>query len=244
MSFRPTQGEMPACRSISTKRRTSPEGAKYRHGRNACLQEHFDDAAHEPHRGEVSKARNPPAHYPLRGDPSTSLRSVFGMTYEADGRFPPASPAIEKSKRRDCRARAALTITTLPPRFARHPPLHREGKKYKISLATSRKNVLHFCGTFARVGQNIEVASLSHVIPNDKSARQKTRALARERSPRLLSPSREIHRFADFAPMGLVRRFVGMLLQAGIPPRVGRNNIKKELTSPFGTLPNRAPAKT
>ena len=110
-------------------------------------------------------------------------------------------------------------ITTLPPRYARHPPLHREGKKYKISLATSRKNVLHFCGTFARVGQNIKVASLSHVIPNDKSARQKTRALARERSPRLLSPSREIPRFA-------------------------RNDIKKELTSPFGTLPNRAPAKT
>ena len=27
--------------------------------RNACLQEHFDEAAHEPHRGEVSEARNP-----------------------------------------------------------------------------------------------------------------------------------------------------------------------------------------
>ena len=39
--------------SIPTKRRTSPKGAKYRHGRNACLQEHSDDAAHEPHRGEV-----------------------------------------------------------------------------------------------------------------------------------------------------------------------------------------------
>ena len=118
--------------------------------RNACLQERAVKSAHEPHRGEVSEARNPPAHYPLRGDPSTSLRSVFGMTYEADGRFPPVSPAIEKSRRRDCRARAALTITTLPPRFARHPPLHREGKKYKIPLATSRKNAQHFYGTFAR----------------------------------------------------------------------------------------------
>ena len=37
-----------------------------------------------------------------------------------------------------------------------------------------------------------------------------------------------------FAPMGPVRRFVGMLLQAGIPPRVGRNDIKKELTAPLG----------
>ena len=46
-------GEMPACRSIPTKRRTSPIGAKSRHGRNACLQEHSDEAAHEPHRGEV-----------------------------------------------------------------------------------------------------------------------------------------------------------------------------------------------
>ena len=29
-------------------------------------------------------------------------------------------------------------------------------------------------------------------------------------------------RFRYFAPLGLVRRFVRMLLQAGIPPRVGR----------------------
>ena len=32
-----------------------PPGAR----RNACLQEHFDEAAHEPQRGEVSEARNP-----------------------------------------------------------------------------------------------------------------------------------------------------------------------------------------
>ncbi len=44
---------MPACRSISTRRRTSSKGAKYRHRRNACLQEHFDEAAHELQRGEV-----------------------------------------------------------------------------------------------------------------------------------------------------------------------------------------------
>ena len=61
-SFRPARGEMPACRSISTKRRTSPKGVKYRQGRNTCLQEHFDETAHEPHRGEVSGARNPPAY--------------------------------------------------------------------------------------------------------------------------------------------------------------------------------------
>lgn len=78
-------------RERAVKSAHEPIGVKYRHERKARLQEHFD-AAHEPHRGEVSKARNPPAHYPLRGDPSTSLRSVFGMTYEADGRFPPPSP--------------------------------------------------------------------------------------------------------------------------------------------------------
>ena len=50
--------------------------------RNACLQEHFDETAHEPHRGEVSGARNPPESDKRRGDPSTSLRSVFGMTYK------------------------------------------------------------------------------------------------------------------------------------------------------------------
>ena len=33
-----------------------------------------------------------------------------------------------------------------------------------------------------------------------------------------------IPRFADFAPLGLVRRFVEMLLQAGISPCVGRND--------------------
>ena len=67
-SFRPTRREMPACRSISTKRRTSPNGAKLGASprssvipsdarRNACLQERFNDAAHEPQRGEVSEQR-------------------------------------------------------------------------------------------------------------------------------------------------------------------------------------------
>ena len=50
--------------------------------RNACLQEHSDEAAHEPHRGEVSEVRNPLTLYHLQGDPSTPLRSVFGMTYK------------------------------------------------------------------------------------------------------------------------------------------------------------------
>ena len=104
-------------------------------------------------------------------------------------------------------------------------------------------------------GARVKSASLSYVIPNGKSARQKTRALAREGSPRLLSLSGgflapltsplwgscavsskcsckqafllasggmtgEGARPRYFAPLGLVRRFVGMLLQAGIPPRV------------------------
>ena len=40
-----------------------------------------------------------------------------------------------------------------------------------------------------RKGARVKSASLSYVIPNGKSARQKTRALAREGSPRLLSLS-------------------------------------------------------
>ena len=60
--------------------------------RNACLQEHSDEAAHEPQRGEVGACHPPPvipsdvrnslALYHLQGDPSTPLRSVFGMTYK------------------------------------------------------------------------------------------------------------------------------------------------------------------
>ena len=58
--------------------------------RNACLQEHSDEAAHEPQRGEVSEQgvslrRGIPwqgTGCNKRGDPSTSLRSVFGMTYK------------------------------------------------------------------------------------------------------------------------------------------------------------------
>ena len=38
----------------------------------------------------------------------------------------------------------------------------------------------------------------------------------------------------NFAPLGLVRRIVEMLLQAGISPRVGQNDMKKELTAPLG----------
>ena len=41
-----------------------------------------------------------------------------------------------------------------------------------------------------------------------------------------------IPRFADFAPMGLVRRFVEMLLQAGISPRVGRNDSQEQKRAP------------
>ena len=62
-----------------------------------------------------------------------------------------------------------------------------------------------------------------HVIPNQAEG-------ACEGSPRLLQPvpCKGIPRFADFAPLGLVRRFVEMLLQAGISPRVGRNDEKGE----------------
>ena len=46
-----------------------------------------------------------------------------------------------------------------------------------------------------------------------------------------------IPRFADFTPLGLVRRFVEMLLQAGISPCVGRNDGRTVLAKilPQGT---------
>ena len=105
ISFRQTRGGMPACRSIPTKRRTSPRGAKYRGRapspvsppdarRNACLQEHSDETAREPHRGEVSGARNPPESDKRRGDPSRARARVFcrallpfGMTRESEALF-------------------------------------------------------------------------------------------------------------------------------------------------------------
>ncbi len=55
-SFHPSARRNARLRERSVKRCTSPIGAKYRHRRNACLQEHFDDAAHELQRGEVSEA--------------------------------------------------------------------------------------------------------------------------------------------------------------------------------------------
>ena len=59
------------------------------------MQEHSDEAAHEPQRGEVSEARNPPARGRIqkRGDPShtrarfeKSAPVWFGMTKEERAR--------------------------------------------------------------------------------------------------------------------------------------------------------------
>ncbi len=86
-------------------------------------------------------------------------------------------------------------------------PLRHPAEKRPAPLASSRTNVrdlLVFCH-----------------FPGDSSLRFGMTE-ERGRAPRY------------FAPMGLVRRFVGMLLQAGIPPRVGRNDMKKELTAPLG----------
>ena len=64
-----------------------------------------------------------------------------------------------------------------------------------------------------------------HVIPK--------RRTSREGAPRLLQPvpCGEIPRrkSSNFAPMGLVRRIVEMLLQAGISSRVGRNDKEQSL---------------
>ena len=50
-------------------RRTSPNGAKYRHGRNACLQEHFDEAAYEPIGAKSAKRGIPPPSDPYEEIP-------------------------------------------------------------------------------------------------------------------------------------------------------------------------------
>ena len=73
-----------------------------------------------------------------------------------------------------------------------------------------------------------EYCAFLHVIPNEC-----------EGSPRLLQPipceGIPRRKSSNFAPMGLVRRIVEMLLQAGIPPRVGRNDGR------MGARPNFAP---
>ena len=48
---------------------------------------------------------------------------------------------------------------------------------------------------------------------------------------------------ADFAPLGLVRRFVEMFLKAGIPPRVGRNDGRRRRAGTT-TLPSDAYASS
>ena len=62
----------------------------------------------------------------------TEVFAIVGKNRDRGG-VPLAPPrpwrAIEKSRRKGCPARAIPTVTTLPPRSARHPPLHREGKK-------------------------------------------------------------------------------------------------------------------
>ena len=72
-----------------------------------------------------------------------------------------------------------------------------------------------------------------HIIPKRRTSLHviPKRHTSREGSPRLLQPvpCKGIPRFADFAPLGLVRRFVEMLLQAGISPRVGRNDEEQSL---------------
>ena len=118
-------------------------------------------------------------------------------------------------------------------------------------------------GAFLRAFGAADRRAVLHVIPNraegftrhpEPSRRFYTSSRtegAREGSPRLLPPvpCEGIPRFANFAPSGLVRRFVEMLLQAGISPRVGRNDERGvtqgndsrsfPLISPFGTASRR-----
>ena len=85
-------------------------------------------------------------------------------------------------------------FTIPPPHFVRHPPLHKGGKDGGV-----------FCTRFlggARIGATFFMSSRTepkvlYVIPNEC-----------ERSPHFLRPvlCEGIPRFADFAPLGLVRR--------------------------------------
>ena len=48
---------------------------------------------------------------------------------------------LPKARRKGCRARTSPDLTTLPPRFARHPPLHREGKGRECSLCSAPSRI-------------------------------------------------------------------------------------------------------
>ena len=48
---------------------------------------------------------------------------------------------MPKARRKGCRARATPTFTTLLPRSARHPPLHREGKDRDGSLRSAPSRI-------------------------------------------------------------------------------------------------------
>ena len=88
------------------------------------MQEHFDETAHEPHRGEVSGARNPPESDKRRWDPSRARARVFcrallpfGMTRESEALFTLAplatvpqkccaflrEPCVKGGQRGDCK---------------------------------------------------------------------------------------------------------------------------------------------
>ena len=186
--------------SISTRRRTSPKGAKSA-GRGAP---HFpvipkrseesprslslargslhstsfrvrDDvrkyACWDDMRGSTPHPPSPPLckgmSRALCASPRCGVRAwrteVFAIVGKNRDRWrrPPPRPwqAIEKSRQKGCPAHAAPTFTTLPPRSARHPPFHREGKgrRQKASPATSRKRHSIFAGQ-SQEGRNWRAA--------------------------------------------------------------------------------------
>ena len=68
------------------------------------------------------------ARTPHRGDAHNARLTPQGEAF-LFSRLPCArGGGLPKARRKGCHARATPTFTTLPPRFARHPPLHREGK--------------------------------------------------------------------------------------------------------------------
>ena len=81
--------------------------------------------ARTPHRGDAHNARLTPK----------GKASLFSRLPCARG------GGLPKARRKGCRARATPTFTTLPPRSARHPPLHREGKEGDSSLRSAPSRI-------------------------------------------------------------------------------------------------------
>ena len=156
-----------------------------------------------------------------RGDCSAKNRA--GMTTLPSALFNRLPRSRRRKERRRQRSRFLPTMAKTSVRRARTPhrgdahnarltPLHRGGKEQPRGRGW-RAGAYAFCCCFVIPNFLSVIPNFLSVIPNEC-----------EGSPCKRQGAGGIPRFANFAPMGLVRRFVEMLLQAGISPRVGRND--------------------